>query len=240
MTSLSTCEFCGSALEPRLFTLQGVERTFGYKPCDCEGARNERLRREAEAEQLRLEEEHKRAIKRYTRVGIPAKFAKMDKMNTEAISVSDAINNGLYLWGKSGRGKTYLASAIAKIAVDKRIDTRFASAVDMFTDLTNFDTDTLYRYTDPDLLIIDDLGAEKASEFRLEKLVQIMSAREYESNPTVVTSNLELVSRTGECLAAMWQPIGSIAARRLVSRLSALPKFNLRGVDRRLHVQTAS
>jgi DNA replication protein DnaC len=168
------------------------------------------------------------------------KFAEMDKMDTEAIIVSDAINDGLYLWGKSGRGKTYLASAIAKAAVDKRVDTRFASAVDMFTDLTNFDTDTLYRYTEPDLLIIDDLGAEKASEFRLEKLVQIMSAREYESKPTVVTSNLELVSRTGECLAAMWQPIGSIAATRLVSRLSALPKFNLRGVDRRLHVQTAS
>lgn len=223
-----------------MFTLQGIERTCGYKPCDCEGARTERLRREAEAEQSRLEEERKRAIKRYTRVGVPTKFAEMDKMDTEAISVSDAINNGLYLWGKSGRGKTYLASAIAKEAVDKRIDTRFSSAVDMFTDLTNFDTDMLYRYTEPDLLIIDDLGAERASEFRLEKLVQIMSAREYEDKPTIVTSNLELVSHAGECLASKWQSIGSIAAGRLISRLSALPKQQLTGIDRRRHVQTAS
>lgn len=236
MTSPNTCEFCGVSLEPRTFTIQGIERTYGYKPCDCEGARTERLRREAEAEQARIKEERERAVKRYTRVGIPRKFAKMTDMDTEAISISDAINDGLYLWGKSGRGKTYLASAIAMAAVDKRIDVRFVSAVDMFTDLTDFDNDTLYRYTDPELLVIDDLGAEKPTEFRLEKLVQVMSAREYDEKPTVVTSNLDLVTRTGECLAAKWQSIGSVAASRLISRLFALPKFNLEGVDRRLHV----
>lgn len=234
MTSTNTCEFCGKPLEPREAVLCGKKRTFGFKPCECEGAIQEAYRRECEREERNRKEEREAKTKRYFDAGIPPKFARLEDMSIEEKTAADAIESGLYLWGKPGRGKTWQACAIARYAVDRGFKVCFISAVDMFDSLTKFDQENLAKFVKADILVIDDLGAEKPTEYKLEKLVQVIDARELNEKSTIITSNLDLVTKQGECLAKQWSPIGSIATQRLISRLKAYPKVYLDGVDRRL------
>lgn len=230
MTSTSTCEFCGKLLEPRETILCGKKLTFGFKPCECEGSLKEVSRRESERVERNRRAEQEARIKRYSDAGIPMKFVRMEQSG----DVERYIESGLYLWGKPGRGKTYLAALVAKQAIDAGIKTRFTSSKRMFDYLVDFAADGVDHFVSPQLLVIDDLGAEKPTEYKLEKLVQVIDERELAERPTIITSNLDLVVKAGECLAAQWASIGTVAASRLISRLSAYPKVFLDGVDRRL------
>lgn len=100
---------------------------------------------------------------------------------------------GLLLYGTVGTGKTYFAACIA----NKLIDEGYSVLMTNFARLTNqiqgmFDgkqefIDGLNRYT---LLIIDDLGAERKSEFMQEMVFNIIDSRYRSGLPFIITTNL--------------------------------------------------
>ena len=100
---------------------------------------------------------------------------------------------GLLLYGTVGTGKTYFAACIA----NSLIDAGYSVLMTNFARLTNqiqgmFDwkqefIDSLNRYT---LLIIDDLGAERKSEFMQEQVFNIIDARYRSGLPMIITTNL--------------------------------------------------
>lgn len=96
-----------------------------------------------------------------------------------------------------GTGKSHLAMAIANAVNGRGGSVYFATTPDLMDDLkATFDggDDESYaarfeRIRSAGLLVLDDIGAEKKSDFNAEKLFQIINHRYNRALPTVVTAN---------------------------------------------------
>lgn len=119
---------------------------------------------------------------------------------------------GLILVGNNGVGKTHLACSIANKLIENGTPVIYGTLINLLVELRNsYDTDNnisemeiIKLYENVDLLIIDDLGKEKPSEWGLEKLFTIINSR-YENNlPVIITTNynqnslVERLSLNGE------------------------------------------
>lgn len=99
---------------------------------------------------------------------------------------------GLLYYGPVGTGKTFLAACIANdvLAQGYRVRlTNFAKVADEIwteDDKAGYIAD-LCKY---DLLILDDLGAERKSEYMQEMVYKIVNARYVAGAPVIVTTNL--------------------------------------------------
>lgn len=108
-----------------------------------------------------------------------------------------AVDKGLLLIGENGVGKTHLAVAVLKAVIrNKRIQGYFYEAGDLLKllkDTYASDTnemDVLRPVLEADLLVLDDLGVEKTSEWVQETLGHVVNIRYSERRPTVFTTNL--------------------------------------------------
>lgn len=116
---------------------------------------------------------------------------------------------GLKLFGNYGSGKTHLCAAIIHRLAQNKVRTVFMVVPELLRTIRqsfNQDNDDSSRRivnkaeTTP-LLILDDLGAEKTSDWVREQLYIIINRRYENMLPTIVTTNCtteELVNRLGE------------------------------------------
>lgn len=126
--------------------------------------------------------------------------------------VNEIEKNGLILIGNNGVGKTHLACSIANKLIENGTPVIYGTLINLLAELRNsYDIDKnisemeIFKlYENVDLLIIDDLGKEKPSEWGLEKLFTIINSR-YENNlPVIITTNynqkslMERLSLNGE------------------------------------------
>ena len=124
------------------------------------------------------------------------KDIQMAKRYVEQWKKVKAENLGLLLWGDVGTGKTFFAGCIANALLDKGIPvlmTNFARILNtlagMHSEDRNLFIDSMNRYS---LLIIDDLGMERNSEFALEQVFHVIDSRYRSRKPLIVTTNLTL------------------------------------------------
>ena len=103
---------------------------------------------------------------------------------------------GLLLWGGVGTGKTFFAGCIANALIEKGIPvlmTNFARMLNTLSGMYSSDRnefiDSLNTYS---LLIIDDLGMERNSEYALEQVFNIVDSRYRSKKPLIITTNLTL------------------------------------------------
>ena len=121
------------------------------------------------------------------------KLSDAMKRYAENFSEFKAESKGLLLYGSVGTGKTYFAACIANCLIDNGYSvlmTNFARLTNqiqgMFEGKQEF-IDSLNKYT---LLIIDDLGAERKSEFMQETVFNIIDSRYRSGLPFIITTNL--------------------------------------------------
>jgi len=107
------------------------------------------------------------------------------------------------LWGDIGTGKTFLAGCIANALLDQCIPvmmTTFGRILNtltgMFQEDRNSYIDSLNQYS---LLIIDDLGMERSTEFALEQVFNVVDTRYRSKKPLIVTTNLMLDELKNPC-----------------------------------------
>lgn len=144
--------------------------------------------------------------------------------------------SGLFLCGPAGTGKTHLAVA-AMHALPRRRGERFITVPELLVGLRNSfrdgervsEIDIIDRYASAPLLILDDLGAEKSTEFAIQSLYIIIDRRYAGMLRTIITSNLTL------------DEIAEKVGDRIASRIAGMCQvITMRGEDRRLHRPQAS
>ncbi len=140
---------------------------------------------------------------------------------------------GLYLWGESGSGKTHIACALTKEFLEKGIDVMFFNTGDFLEKLREefekpFEDEEhvgLFREVMDfeGVLIFDDIGSEKASDWSRERLYLIINKKYEDMIPMIFTSNCDL-----EILSARM-------GDRITSRISGMTSIMMvDGGDRRL------
>lgn len=103
---------------------------------------------------------------------------------------------GLLLWGNVGTGKSYIAGCIANALLDKGVQVMMTNFARLLNKLTGMYSGDRNAYIDSfnayPLLIIDDLGVERNSEFAREQVFSIIDSRYRSQLPMIVTTNLKL------------------------------------------------
>lgn len=233
------CPHCGAALEPLGAALAGRVAWVSSAPCPCEGATSER---EAEARRraaLAAKEEAARREKALARAGIPRRYwaAEADRPEFAEYIASFAGNGGagLYIHGGVGAGKTHAASAMARLFAEAGYDVAFTTAKGMLERVkATFDEGgteaAVARYAKCDVLVLDDLGKEDATEWSVGTVFSVLDARYEDMRPTIVTSNYapgalaDRLARRGE----------RVTAEAIASRISQTCRpVYLGGRDRR-------
>lgn len=106
--------------------------------------------------------------------------------------------NWIFISGPAGTGKSFLASVMAKISLFYGRDIYYADVVSLLDDLRPDSVEpeksafVLKRTKKCDLLILDDLGQEKATEWVRTQVYSIINARWSAGKPTIITSNFSM------------------------------------------------
>ncbi|MGH9465791.1 MAG: ATP-binding protein [Terriglobales bacterium] len=111
----------------------------------------------------------------------------------------DRDRNGLLFYGNVGTGKTHLAVAIAATLLERGIGCRFVDhrallkQIQGTFDPSNAATErsVVQPLLEVEVLLLDDLGVGRATEWALETLHYILNHRYLHNLATVVTTNLE-------------------------------------------------
>lgn len=208
-----------------------------YCICKCTAEKQERERF------LKRVAENRRICFSDTKKGVRMQgwtFAKDDGANAELTAglkkyVEDFAEHkkngkGLLLYGDVGRGKTYGAACVANALLDKGYSvlmTDFTAIESIVSNVWNKQEyyDALNRFS---LLIIDDLGVEKKTEYTSQIVQAVINTRYNAGLPLIITTNL-----TGEEL----QSPSDMVYKRIFSRLyeMCIP-VKVEGKDRRADV----
>ena len=106
-----------------------------------------------------------------------------------------AENIGYLLWGCVGTGKSYLAGCIANALMEKEVPVRMTNFALILNDLSaSFEGRNEYiaGLCSPSLLILDDFGMERGTEYGLEQVYNVVDSRYRCRKPLIVTTNLSL------------------------------------------------
>lgn len=103
-------------------------------------------------------------------------------------------NYGLLIWGDVGTGKSFLAGCIANALIEQCIPVIMTSFPRVLKSLYTAEDKNavLNRLSDCALLIIDDLGVERSSEYAMEQLYSVIDSRYRSKKPMIITTNLTL------------------------------------------------
>lgn len=104
----------------------------------------------------------------------------------------------LFMYGKTGLGKTHLSLAIANGVIEQGYGVIYGSAKNLIAGLENehfgrrndfYSENALLTC---DLLIIDDLGAEFTNAFAVSEVYNIINTRLLAKKPTIISTNLDI------------------------------------------------
>lgn len=201
------CGKCHTRKEKELNWFGTGTRTVGIM-CSCESkaleARKEQEQKEEEMQRLRrarissmMDETFRTAtFDNYRKrdgnekhLGIAQNYCKEFKSMYEK-------NQGLLFYGSVGTGKSYTAACIANYLLDHNTSVVMTSFVRILQEMQGFDREKeeafSNRLNSVRLLIIDDLGAERSTDYALEKVYGIIDSRYRAKKPLILTTNLTL------------------------------------------------
>lgn len=120
---------------------------------------------------------------------------KLCRRYAERFNVMMEKNQGLIFYGNVGTGKTFAAACIANHLLARGVPVVMTSFIKLLSAMQTFGTDKEKLIADLNrahLLIIDDLGAERETDFALENVYNIIDSRWRAKRPLILTTNLTI------------------------------------------------
>ena len=139
---------------------------------------------------------------------IPSKYRYADIKDIQVPALKDSLNKitsyinalddnrksgtGLYLYGTTGTGKSYVACYVLEQALRKGYSTFFCTVEQYKRSLFDKDNDYIYNVNESDFTLIDDYGREFSdTKGFIDAQVDEMLRYRYDRNkPTIITSNI--------------------------------------------------
>jgi DNA replication protein DnaC len=130
---------------------------------------------------------------------MPAPQVQVVRRFVRDIDANLDAGRGLWFYGSVGTGKTTLAMLVSRSALDAGRSVAIYSLPRLLAEIrATFETDSegsyvgfLDRLAAVDLLHVDDVGAERTSDWVLEQLYAIVNARYEDERSVIITTNLE-------------------------------------------------
>ena len=201
---LRYCAKCNTRRQTRVNVL-GKERLVN---CICQCMAAERDREQAEMQR----QEYQQRINRYRKsAGFSDEFMENWTFDNDDMSnpkITQIMKNyveefpklkkegiGLLLWGSVGTGKTYAAACIVNALIDKGYPcmiTSFSRIVNILQGMREGKQEYLDSLNNFPLLVLDDLGTERKSEYMQEQVFNIIDNRYRMNLPIIVTTNMSI------------------------------------------------
>ena len=123
-------------------------------------------------------------------------YLKFSKRYAKRILDEETFNKGIIFVGKSGTGKTFASSCIANYLMENGksvLVINFGLYLNKIKrEWAEAENDILNSVKLCDLLIIDNFGSERNTEFAIEKAFLLIDTRYRSEKPMIITSNLNL------------------------------------------------
>lgn len=219
------CEACNGAGYLRYDVPVGHALFGQIVPCRC---RQDELRARERARLVALSGLQP-AMRRMTFDAYATRGTGTAKALAAAVEYATEPHGWLYLHGPYGTGKTHLLAAIAWSLVDRGIGAFYVVVPDLLVKLQatfNDGSDETFaerfkRIKDADVLLLDDLGAEKSTEWAMAQMFDLINSRYLSEKPLVVASNLtpaqiggRVGSRLGDRHLATYVSVGASDYRK--------------------------
>jgi DNA replication protein DnaC len=216
------CHICGVPVEPEFIKRYGWLEVSACDSCNEEAlAKRARIeRREKYTEIIRKSNLPQAAMtsrvsfktaSRLTRAGYASEYAASRAAEWRYGPI------GIYFYGPAGSGKTHIAQCMLKRQAWLGSWGLFLDVPSLLMELRNgfskraghVSKDWVQRARRIAFLVLDDLGAEKPTEWSREIILSILNARMGSKLPTIITSNNDLA----ELHERLGDPKGRIASR---------------------------
>lgn len=126
---------------------------------------------------------------------------KLCRRYAERFDEMVAKKQSLLFWGNVGTGKSFAAACIANYLLDRGAPVMMTSFVKLLSLIQNGDekeADIISRLNSAKLVIFDDLGAERNTDYALEKIYNIIDSRYQRELPIIFTTNLTITEMKNE------------------------------------------
>ena len=124
---------------------------------------------------------------------------KMEIAQKYVLKVEDATHDGAELWfpmfiGDVGSGKSYMAACIANSLTNQGYTVKMTNFIKIRNDIFSAADKNAYveKLCDYDLLILDDIGTERNTDYSLENVYWVIDERTAAEKPIIITTNLNL------------------------------------------------
>lgn len=212
------CKFCGKDLKPigLNYLYANISPDFiEYERCTCEKSKDYWKEIDFQILERKKKEHYKEIINRfYSQNYISKRLQDYNFDNFKATDINKKVieiakdytkkcienkqENGLIITGDSGVGKTHLAASILnelieedKLVLMGRLTLLLDMIKETFKDNSKSENELIELFSNIDMVVIDDLGTEKISQWALDKLYTIIENRNENKLPTIITTKFD-------------------------------------------------
>lgn len=175
-------------------------------PCICKCRAAELAAEEQRRQQEKLQEQ----IKRRRRAGFPEsdmqhwtfsaddgadpRIMRAAKRYVDNFAQFKEQGKGLLLYGGVGTGKTFAAACIVNALIDTGKPCLMTNFARVLNTLWSIEEKQAYidSFNKFDLLVLDDLGTERRSEYAQEQVFNVIDSRYRAKLPLIITTNLSI------------------------------------------------